>query len=443
MRPDRRRFIQQSASVLGAAGIPSWARAQADKPQPGAKRLIFVVLNGGLSQIDSFDPKPALKQHAGKRLDALVKGASPGVILPSPWQARARGKSGIQVTDLFPALGDLIDKFWILRGLNTPNCTHDAALRVLLTGHAEPGRPTIGAWLAHKMGTPSDCKLPPFVALSERTVAPGADLWTGGFLPVTASGGFLDLATPKLWQTRSDRPAVDDRTRDDLRLAHSRKLLDTTGLDLAARADKEAREARLRAFATQKWQPGARGGAFDYGSSPFAHGCRLACDLVGQGVRAVQLFCGVDADGRSPFDLHGGSQTFEAHARMADRALGALVRDLESRGLLAETLLVIATEFGRSPVGVHTATAGFIRDHNPQGFSVLMAGSGLAGGHVHGTTDELGLRAVQDVLSPPDLLANILTRFRLNPHEVTFRHRSRIFSPVDPGCHLVKNLRLG
>jgi hypothetical protein len=363
--------------------------------------------------------------------------------LPSPWPARARGKSGIEITDLFAGLGELIDRFWILRAMTTPACVHAPALRLLLTGHPEPGHPAIGAWLAHRLGPEARSELPAFVAIGQGRVASGDELWGHAYLPETCAGAYLDVARPELWRTPTGPAGEQDRER--LVAEMDRRLADATGLvDIKARAERRTRERSLHATATRLHdQRPRRGLAMDFGDTPFGMGCRLACDLVEKGVRVVQMFSGTDPAGRSPFDSHGGAgiERVEREAKTADRALSALVRDLDRRGLLDETLVVIATEFGRSPVGVNTPGRGFARAHNPHGFSVLLAGSGLAGGRTWGTTDELGLRAMDNALSPQDLLANVLTRFRIKPAELTYRHRGRVFSPVDAGSHIVRELR--
>jgi hypothetical protein len=415
--------------------------------------------------VDSFDPKPELARHAGKTLAAGLRapaGASPArgdapapTLLPSPWAARRFGRSELEVTELFPRLGALLDRFWVLRGMTSNEHLHAPALRLLLTGHADRHHPAIGAWLAHTFGPIEGADLPAFVALGAGRFAEGDELWGAACLPETCAGAYLDLATPGAWRAQ-DVGAEVQAARTRLLAGLDRRFAEATGVaGLTAPGERRARERRLREVASglvegRRRQVVGAGGRvpaapLDYGEGAgtgswmrtFARGCRLTCDLLEAGVRTVQLFSGAGPDGRSPFDVHAGLGGMERAARAADQALAALVLDLDRRGLLDETLLVIATEFGRSPL----AEGRTGRDHGPGGFSALIGGSGLSGGKTWGTTDELGLQAVENALAPPDLLANVLARFGLRPDGVTFRRGGRVFSPVDAGSQVLKEIR--
>jgi hypothetical protein len=452
----------RGAGAALALPFAAAAHAQPARPKPQARRMIFVVLDGGLSHVDSFDPKPALAQHAGAPLpdsyrplragDGEAAPDATGTLLPSPWPARPRGESGIAFTSLFEQMGSLVDRFCVLRGMTTSACQHGPALRLLLTGHADPGHPAIGAWIAQRLGPVDGSPLPPFVALGRGDMAAGGEIWTHGFLPESCAAAQVDLESrPRLPPGGRAVVAGEVRARERMRVELDRRFVEKTGLDvLAVRAEARERERRLHERLHELWQGTGRGpvgvrpapsprGRIDYGGGTFARGCRLACALAEAGVRTVTLFSGRDHDGRTPWDVHERLSAMEGEARRVDQALAAMVRDLDQRGLLEETLVVVATEFGRSPLG--TATRG--REHNRHAFSVLLAGSGLTGGKVIGATDELGLRAVDRMVAPSDLLATILSRFRIRPADVSHRHRGQTFVPVDPGSQILRELRLG
>jgi hypothetical protein len=402
-----------------------------------AKRMIHVFANGGASQVDTFDPKPALAKYAGKPLPTpnLKTERKTGAAFPSPWAFRRYGQSGLEISDLFPHVAESADELCVVRSMQAELPNHEPSLLLMNCGDGRFSRPSLGSWLTYGLGS-ENRNLPGFVVL-----CPGgypiqeSQNWQSAFLPGAHQGTFVDskhTALDKLIEhIRSPHAsAVDQRQQLDLLRALNRE-------HQAARGDDAALEARLQSFELAFRMQTEASDAFDvdrepaaikemYGPGTQARQMLMARRLLERGVRFVQVWAGAG----QPWDNHDKIQ--ENHGKLArdvDRPLGALLKDLKARGMLEDTLVLWSGEFGRTPVAELPSATG--RDHNPYGFSAWLAGGGVRGGTVVGATDEFGFKAVENVVHVHDLHATILRLFGFDHEKFTFRHAGRDFRLTD------------
>jgi uncharacterized protein (DUF1501 family) len=406
-----------------------------------AKHSIVLFMPGGPSQIDLFDPKPALVRYAGQRPDSvnLRTERVTGGLLPSPFRFARHGQSGLVLSELLPNLAAIADDLCIVRSMYTFNPTHTPARSLFHSGNIAATRPSMGSWLSYGLGTENQ-NLPGFVVLS-----PGGGGGAGlrsGFLPSRHQGvGFDDSVTDPermISHLRNRQMSLPAQRRQlDLIQQLNREHEQTTGGD-------EFLEARIQAMETAFRMQTEASEAFDlrtepaavreqYGNSPFANGCILARRLVERGVRTVHVYYGPG----QPWDDHSRiNQNLRGRCPDMDRASAALIRDLKRRGLLDETAVVWGGEFGRTPV----SESGDGRDHNPYGFTMFMAGGGFKGGTCHGATDEFGFRAVDDRVSIHDLHATLLHQLGLNHEKLTYRYAGRDFRLTDVYGDVIRDL---
>ena len=443
----RREWLARSASGFGAMALAALLadevrarpRDSADPlaPRPPhhpakARSVIFLYMDGGPSQVDTFDPKPRLDREHGRRIQAEVRPTQfddVGAVLKSPWKFSPRGESGIPVSDLFPAVAERVDDLAIVRSMTSKFSEHTAANYFLHTGSGLQGRPSAGAWAAYGLG--SECRdLPGFVVLDGGLTPPGGvDCFGGGFLPATYQGSVFGAGDPPFANVA---PAPGQARKLDLLRDLDAEGLDRSGphdaiesaianYELAARmqaavpdlADLSGESAATRAL---------------YGlDDPFApkaiyaRQCLLARRLVERGVRFVEVLCPSVA-GADRWDQHSNLKAgHEGNARATDGPVAALLIDLKARGLLDSTLVVWGGEFGRTPM----AQGSDGRDHNPYGFTIWLAGGGIKGGTIHGATDDYGYHAVEDRVEVHDLHATILHLLGLDHKRLTYRFGGR------------------
>ena len=411
-----------------------------------AKHVIFLFLNGGPSHIDTFDPKPLLMKYNGKALPtaALKTERKTGNVLASPWAAKRYGKNGIEMTELFPKMGELTDDLCIIRSMHTQNPNHTPALFLMNTGSCFSGRPSLGAWLTYGLGTDNE-NLPGFFVLCPGTPMVGPQLWSSAFLPGTHQGTYVihnDKDTNKLVPYLKNAKWTREEQRGQLDLLGKLNRLQ-------ALPDDPQLEANIQSMETAFRMQGEAPDLFDlskesqktkdlYGDNDFGRGCLLAARMVEKGVRAVQVYYG----NAQPWDAHEDIMAHERHSRITDQATAALIRDLRSRGLLNETLIVLGGEFGRTPVievgGEVKLQNG--RDHNSYGFSMVLAGGGVRGGMTYGSTDEFGFKAVENPVHVHDLHATILHLMGIDHTKLTFRYSGRDFRLTDVHGNVVKDI---
>jgi hypothetical protein len=443
------------AGLLADSGLLQPARAAgnplAAKPAhfPGkVKRVIHIYLNGGPSQIDTFDPKPLLKKYEGKKLPQgnLTTERPTGAALASPFKFKKYGQSGIEVSEIFEKTAAHVDDICFIRSMhaNTPN--HEQSMRLMNCGDERLSRPSMGAWITYGMGTDNE-DLPGFVAMCPGLPVADVSNWRSAFLPGIYQGTYIDTRKTKIdellenIQTRAVT-SRDQRRQLDLLAALNQHHQQT-------RAEDAALEARIQSFELAYRMQSAATDAFDVGREPAAvrqrygddvHGRQLliARRLVERGVRFVQCYHG-DVQ---PWDSHTDiEKNHRQLARQCDGAIAALLSDLKQRGLLSETLVVCGGEFGRTPaVELANGKPGQGRDHNHWGFTVWLAGGGIKGGHVHGATDEFGYRAVEKPVHVHDLHATILHLLGFDHTKLTYRYAGRDYRLTDVSGNVVRDI---
>ncbi len=415
---------------------------------PRAKRVIFLFMHGGPSHVDLFDPKPLLVRDHGKPLPFAkprVQFAKTANLLKPHWSFRRRGESGLEITELFPELGALADDLCIIRSMHGSNAAHGGALMKLHTGSDVFIRPSMGSWITYGLGTESR-NLPGFVTICPTSLHGGVNNWSSAFLPVEHHG--VSLGIPGY----PNQPSREARFRHTTNPVASRRE-QRIQLDLLKRLDtrhserlagEEELEARIRSFelAFRMQLEGAdivdlRGespatlelyGVDDPVTENVGRQCLLARRLAERGVRFVQVTHSQDRAPQEQWDQHSRLKScLERNTRETDRPIAGLLLDLKARGLLEETLVLWGGEFGRTP----TAQNGDGRDHNPDGFTMWMAGAGVRGGMAYGATDDYGYYAVENKVHIHDLHATILHLLGLDHTRLTHEYGGREFRLTD------------
>jgi hypothetical protein len=400
--------------------------------------VLVIFCAGACSQLETWDYKPELIKQDGKPLPGgpSVTFQGPAGNLARPQYAfRPRGECGKMVSDLIPHLGELVDDFAFVHTLTSKSNTHGPAENFLSTGFVQDGFPSIGAWITYALGTENQ-DLPAFVAVPDPRGVPQASVnnWGPGFLPAVFQGTPFSASQPiqNLLPPASVSPAGDVAARDLLRLINGEHLKQNPGdSELAARIASYELAAKMQLsvpeisdLSTEPEHILKMYGADDTKNevkAGYARNCILSRRLLEKGVRFVQLFNGAYASGgKLNWDGHQAlREQYDIHGRVMDQPSAALIRDLKQRGLLEDTLVVWCTEFGRMPMFQKGAKG---RDHNPNGFTAVLTGAGVKPGVSYGATDELGFKAVEDVLSVHDLNATILHLLGLDHKRLTFRH---------------------
>ncbi len=454
-RPTRRELLRSAGAGLGLAGLASLLHAEdrAGSGTPGphfaprAKRVISLFMGGGPSQVDTFDPKPQLAEHAGDLPEDIAKSfraerlVAQGGLMASPFRFRRCGESGIPVSELLPRTAAHVDDMAVVRSLYTDFPNHAPALCMMNLGTLTPTRPSLGSWATYGLGT-ENANLPGFVVLCPGKPVLGPKLWSSAFLPGRFQGTHLDhsQANPEklIPHLRNGVLGRDEQSRQlellrQINERHRRQregdaALDTRirSMELAFRMQTEA----LDAFDTNREPEAVRE---EYGSSRFSRACLMARRLSERGVRFVQVYHG----NRQPWDTHGDND--KRHRTLCsdvDQPVAALLGDLKRRGLLDETLVTWGGEFGRTP----TTQGRNGRDHNQFGFTWWLAGGGIRGGTVHGATDDFGFRAVRDRVHVHDLHATILHLLGIDHEQLTFRYSGRDFRLTDVHGRVVHDI---
>jgi hypothetical protein len=439
--------------LLGLAGTLQAAGRSAMSPRthfaPRAKRVIFLFMNGGPSHVDTFDPKPALQKHSGEKPTAKLSRAPQGGYLPSPFEFRAHGRSGVILSELFPHLAQCADDLCIVRSMHTDVPNHEPGLLLMHSGVQQPTRPSLGSWLSYGLG--SECEnLPSFVVLTPRRPVVGPQLWSSSFLPGAHQGMAVDTKDMRI------EHLVANLRSPNLDATQQKKQLDLlqalNNLHLEIRPGDAALEAQIRALEQAFAMQSAAAEAFDisgepapvqemYGPSNFGRSCLLARRLSERGVRFVQVYY-LGKDDNQPWDTHADNDN--RHRKLcadSDQATAALLRDLKRRGLLDETLVVWSGEFGRTPYAQPVKGNGKPgRDHHHTGFSTLLAGGGIKGGQIYGATDEFGMNAVENRVHVHDLHATILHLLGLDHEKLTYRYSGRDFRLTDVYGRIVRDI---
>jgi hypothetical protein len=429
-----------NACVTAAVGVNPYA----PKPphfKPRATAVISLFMGGGWSQVDTFDPKPALAKHAGEPIDGKVQGdvivrqGYPGPLMPSPFAFRKYGQSGIEVSELFPHLSRHVDELAFLRSVYGRSNDHVQGTYEMQTGQINLGFPSVGSWVTYGLGSTAS-SLPAFVVMTDARGGPlgGPNDWSAGFIPAAYQG--------TLFRSTGD-PIVDLKPPAGLTREDQRARLDTLAklneLDMQQFPGNSELAARISSYELAYRMQGCAPSVVDvssesdatkalYGladkvSEPFGRQCLMARRLVEHGVRFVQIFAGgVGNQNTDTWDAHDDIKSNHTqHAAETDRPMAGLLTDLKARGLLDTTLVIMHSEFGRMPI----SQRGVGRDHNPGAQTVLMAGAGIRGGQVIGSTDEFGYKALEQPISYHDLHATMLHLLGLDHTKLTYRFNGR------------------
>lgn len=463
---DRRRFLKAglaaaaSASFADASDEP--ARLLRPKPPPlpaKAKSIIVLVTQGGMSQMDTFDPKPALAKHHGKTLSTDILpgigevktffgGRDKSPLMRSPYRFTKRGQSGMPVSEIFNEFGSCVDDLAFLRSLTCDSNSHTPALFQMNTGQIRQGWPSLGSWLLYGLGSENP-DLPGFCVMVQKNslVNGGPANWAAGFLGATYQGTYLKSGTTPILHL--DPPADFPRDAQERSLGLLRFLNAEHRVGREDHSPLDARQAAYDlAFRMQSAMPAAADLASEPESVRKLYGldheetedtgrkCLMARRLVERGVRVVQIYSG-SAQCGGAWDAHSGLT--DGHRKCAgwiDRPFAALLKDLKRTGLLEQTLVVGLSEFGRMPI----SQGGTGRDHNPMAQTCWLAGAGVKSGSVVGATDELGFRAVERVYHMRDLHATILRLMGLRDMELTYYFDGRHQRLTENGGRLIEGV---
>jgi hypothetical protein len=451
----RRETLRAMGSGFGMAAFAGLASGSGEPlaPKaphfaPKAKHVIYLFLNGGPSQVDTFDPKPMLAKHHGQPAPSgnLKTERKTGSLLKSPFEFHPGGKSGLPISEIFPKLRERADDLCVIRSMYTERPNHEPSLFMLNCGHVLPGHPSMGSWLTYGLGSFNQ-NLPGFVVLCPGVPVIGPQLWSSAYLPSVHQGTYLpnNEKTPdKLIQHLQNRSLGSEEQRRQLdllgklnRLHMKREGADPQlegriqSMEIAYRMQTEAMDA----LDVEKEPRAVRE---RYGDGDFARGCLIARRLVERGVRMVQVYYG----NGQPWDNHDDIQIHRKLAATSDAPMAALLEDLKVSGLLNETVVMIGGEFGRTP---SVEVSGLVRvqngrDHNNHGFSMLLAGGGVKGGIAYGSTDEFGFKAVENRVHPHDVHATVLHLLGLDHTKLTYRYSGRDFRLTDVAGNVVKDI---
>jgi hypothetical protein len=437
---DTARGTQPDLCTAAATGVNPFA----PKPphhQARATAVISLFMGGGWSQMDTFDPKPALQKYAGEPIDGKVRGdvivrqGFPGPLMPSPFAFKKHGQSGIDVSEIFPHLSRHVDDIAFLRSVYGRSNDHVQGTYEMQTGQINLGYPSVGSWVTYGLGSVSS-SLPAYVVMTDARGGPlgGPNDWSAGFMPAAHQG--------TLFRSTGD-PIVDLKPPAGMTAADQRARLDALAalneLDMQKFPGNSELAARISSYELAYRMQGCAPGAVDLNSEseatkrlygldnkltePYGKQCLLARRLVERGVRFVQIFSGGVGDQNvDTWDAHGDIKSNHTqHAAEVDLPTAGLLMDLKSRGLLDTTLVIMHSEFGRMPI----SQRGVGRDHNPGTQTVLVFGAGITGGQVIGASDEFGYKAEVQPISYHDLHATILHLLGLDHKKLTYRFNGR------------------
>lgn len=457
----RRRFLYQS--LVGGGGTAlmhllnsSLQAASKTHHPPKAKACIFLTMLGGVSQMDTFDPKPALDKFDNtvmdwskeKLTDQVSLFAKPRLILKSPWKFAKHGQCGMDVSELLPHLATCVDDLAFVKSIVTENGNHPAATFLMNTGLVLPGRPSVGSWVTYGLGTENQ-NLPAFVVLPDYRALPfsGSQQWGPGFLPASYQGTVMQWKGDPVNDLKpaSSLSEADATAQMELLRAYNHSYLENnfTNPDLQGRIDAYELAYRMQTEVPSvlnigKESPATREmyGLDEEDTRSFGTRCLMARQLVEKGVRFVQLYTPSQS-----WDSH--TDILKGHAKNAretDKPIAALIQDLKQRGLLDSTLIVWMGEFGRTPDNPSDMRPKPGRDHNTKAMTMFFAGGGIRKGVSVGATDELGWKAVDKVFRMRDVHATILHVLGLNDLRLNYYYGGRNMRLTDTGGVVIKDV---
>ena len=449
------------------------------------KRVIFLFMNGGCSSIDSFDPKPALEKYDGKPLPGgeIKTERRTGELMKSPFKFKKYGQCGMDVSELWPHVGEVADDICWIRSVYTEIPNHEPSCLMMNTGANQAGRPSMGAWLTYGLGTENQ-NLPGYVVLCpEVPTTVGPPLWSNGFLPAINQGTFISnrvgggpegsememepempMEAVEKDKDGKEKPkkVVVERNFDPKKLIsyvnnpkfslkQQRRELDLLNdLEKLRGVHDPEVEAVIKSMEVAYRMQTEAPEVFDirkesqatldlYGPGPVARGALTAVRLAEKGVRMTQVYYSKG----DPWDAHGDIFAHKVNAKNSDQAFAAVIKDLKSRGMWKDTLVVCGSEFGRTPVREVGGASGAVkrgRDHNPFGFTMWLAGGAVKGGTIYGATDEFGFKAVEKPVHVHDIHATILYLFGIEHTKLTYRYSGRDFRLTDVSGNVLHDL---
>jgi hypothetical protein len=471
--------LSRAATVVkpdGTAGA-----AALDYPQR-VKRVIFLFMNGGCSHVDSFDPKPMLAKYDGQPFPGgtIKTERRTGELMKSPFEFKKYGQCGMELSELWPHLGEVADDICWVRSVYTEIPNHEPSCLMMNTGANQQGRPSIGAWLTYGLGTENQ-NLPGYVVLCpDVPTTVGPPLWSNGFLPAINQGTFIsnrvqsaedgadmDAMPEEMAEKDKDKEkakkVVVERNFDPKKLVsfvnnpkfslvEQRRELDLLQkLEKMRDADSDPQvEATIKAMEIAYRMQTEAPEVFDvrkesqatldmYGPGPVARGALTAVRLAEKGVRMTQVYYSKG----DPWDAHGDIFAHKVNAKNSDQPFAAVIKDLKARGLWKDTLVVCGSEFGRTPVREVGGAGGSVkrgRDHNPFGFTMWLAGGAVKGGTIYGATDDFGFKAVEKPVHVHDIHATILYLFGIEHTKLTYRYSGRDFRLTDVAGNVLHDL---
>lgn len=437
---------EQSASLTQPGRLPTHI--------PKAKNIIFLYMDGGVSQVDSFDPKPRLDKENGEdpnkkfKVDATQFG-DVGTILKSPWKFKQYGESGMHVSELFPHIATCVDDLALIRSMVSNFPEHTNANYFLHTGSGLQGRPSMGAWVNYGLGS-ENSNLPGYVVLDGGLIPPGGlDNFKNGFLPATFQASILRAGPAPVANIKPLETVEGLQNKK----AEFIKQMDNSLMGSLGHADAvesaiannelayqmQSTIPELTEFSGESKATKELYGLFspDPHTRSYAAQCLLARRLVERGVRFIELTCPGVGHGADRWDQHANLKSgHERNAHAVDQPIAGLLKDLKIRGLLEETLVVWTGEFGRTPF----AQGKDGRDHNPSAFSMWMAGAGIKGGTIYGATDDYGYRVVENPVTVHDLHATMLHLLGVDHETLTFRFGGRDIRLTDVHGNIVTEI---
>ncbi len=461
---NRRDFIKKTSLSLGGATVAQHfvdgkevhAAKQLSHHQIKAKRVIYLFMGGGPSQVDTFDYKPELKKREGQDLAKLIKiprlsgmtsGKSSFPITPSAFNFKQYGQSGAWMSDIFPHLAKVANDISFIKSMTSTHVNHDPAITFCNSGHAFPGRPSIGSWLSYGLGA-TNRNLPDYMVLTSQGGYNKAQpllsrLWSSGFLPSKHQG--VKLRAAKNPVLHLHHPAGLNE-KEELNFLNLRNQLDrelykeTHDPEVLTRINQYEMAYRMQASVPEVTDTPEPESTYKlYGEDArkpgtFAANCLLARRMIEKDVRSIQLF-------HTGWDHHDNVVKYHPIlAKETDQACAALITDLKQRGLLEDTLIVWGGEFGRTVFSQRGSAKDYGRDHHPYGFTYWLAGGGIKPGVTHGKTDEFGQNVVEDPVDFHDLHATLLHLMGINHERLSYKFQGRYFRLTDVHGRLIKPL---
>jgi Protein of unknown function (DUF1501) len=440
-------MVSSSMAKAASTGIPGALPKLHFAPR--AKRIIFLFMNGGMSHVDTFDPKPMLEKYDGQPMPggAILTQRKTGNLMKSPFKFSRYGKADTQVSELWPNVGAVSEDLCVINSMYADIPNHEPCITLMNTGANVIGRPSMGSWITYGLGISNE-NLPGYVVLCpSQPITIGSPLWSSAFLPAIYQGTYVknEWVANEPFEAAKVIPNV---TNADIDAAVQRRDVDflkkLNEMNLAKIGEKDSQlEASIQTMETAFHMQTEAPEVFDvskeskavldmYGPGSTALGCLMAVRLAEKGVKMVQVYYSKG----DPWDAHTDIMSYKKLAKDSDQPFAAVVKDLKQRGMLEDTLVIGGTEFGRTPA-IQTANEavgdGVVngRDHNHYGFSVWLAGGGIKGGITYGATDDFGYKAIEKPMHVHDLHATILYLMGIDHTKLTYRYSGRDFRLTD------------